>query len=95
VHCNDWQTGIVPALLSLERDPPSTVFTIHNMAYQGYSLVGQPAALNLPSQLWHPAGLEFHEMLSLLKAAWFMRITLPPLVRPMPWNSNAGIWLWP
>ncbi len=35
VHCNDWQSGLVPALLSLEYDKPSTVFTIHNMAYQG------------------------------------------------------------
>jgi starch synthase len=67
VHCNDWQTGLVPALLSLERDPPSTVFTIHNMAYQGLFPARTAAALNLPSQLWHPAGLEFHEMLSFIK----------------------------
>lgn len=31
VHCNDWQTGLVPALLSLESQRPATVFTIHNM----------------------------------------------------------------
>ena len=67
VHCNDWQTGLVPALLSLERDPPSTVFTIHNMAYQGLFPARTAAALNLPGQLWHPAGLEFHEMLSFIK----------------------------
>jgi len=67
VHCNDWQTGLVPALLSIERDPPSTVFTIHNMAYQGLFPARTAAALNLPGQLWHPAGLEFHEMLSFIK----------------------------
>ena len=67
VHCNDWQTGLVPALLSIERDPPSTVFTIHNMAYQGLFHARTAAALNLPGQLWHPAGLEFHEMLSFIK----------------------------
>jgi starch synthase len=35
VHCNDWQSGLVPALLSLEPHRPSSVFTIHNLAYQG------------------------------------------------------------
>ena len=67
VHCNDWQTGLVPALLSLEHDRPSTVFTIHNMAYQGLFPAKTAAALNLPGKLWHPAGLEFHEMLSFIK----------------------------
>jgi len=67
VHCNDWQTGLVPALLSLEHDRPSTLFTIHNMAYQGLFPGNMAAALNLPGKLWHPAGLEFHEMLSFIK----------------------------
>lgn len=41
IHCNDWPTGLVPAYLkTLYRDDPfyketRTVFTIHNMAYQG------------------------------------------------------------
>ena len=67
VHCNDWQSGLVPAFLSLEHDRPSSVFTIHNMAYQGLFPASTAALLNLPGQLWHPAGLEFHEMLSFIK----------------------------
>ncbi|MDD1624217.1 MAG: glycogen synthase GlgA [Methylococcaceae bacterium] len=67
VHCNDWQTGLVPALLSLEHGRPSTVFTIHNMAYQGLFPGSTAAVLNLPGKLWHPAGLEFHDMLSFIK----------------------------
>jgi starch synthase len=41
VHCNDWQTGLIPALLECEyRENPlyeniSSLITIHNMAYQG------------------------------------------------------------
>lgn len=41
IHCNDWPTGLVPAYLkTLYRNDPfykdtRTVFTIHNMAYQG------------------------------------------------------------
>jgi starch synthase len=67
VHCNDWQSGLVPALLSLENDRPSTVFTIHNMAYQGLFPATAAAKLNIPGQLWHPAGIEFHDMLSFIK----------------------------
>lgn len=67
VHCNDWQTGLVPALLTLEDNHPATVFTIHNMAYQGLFPATVLTALNLPGQLWHSEGLEFHDMLSFIK----------------------------
>jgi len=67
VHCNDWQTGLIPALLSIESNKPSTVFTIHNMAYQGMFPESSFSELNLPRQLWHPNGLEFHDMLSFIK----------------------------
>ncbi|TAK61087.1 glycogen synthase GlgA [Methylobacter sp.] len=67
VHCNDWQSGLVPALLSLEYNRPATVFTIHNMAYQGMFSRTTYLSLNLPGQLWNPYGIEFHDMLSFLK----------------------------
>ncbi len=41
IHCNDWQTGLIPAILECElRDHPefesiASLFTIHNIAYQG------------------------------------------------------------
>lgn len=40
-HANDWHTGLVPALLKGKRDDPffasgASVFTIHNLAYQGW-----------------------------------------------------------
>ena len=41
IHCNDWQTGLIPAYLKTLYSGDSffknvkTVFTIHNMAYQG------------------------------------------------------------
>ncbi len=67
VHCNDWQSGLVPALLSLEYSRPAIVFTIHNMAYQGIFPKSTYLSLNLPGQLWNPGGIEFHDMLSFLK----------------------------
>ena len=56
VHCHDWQTGLVPALLSLQQDRPATVFTIHNLAYQG--LFGRDVfdILDLPDGLWRFTG---------------------------------------
>ncbi len=67
VHCNDWQTGLVPALLSMETDRPATLFTIHNLAYQGLFPVEKIIGLNLPGQLWKPEALEFFNMLSFIK----------------------------
>ena len=67
VHCNDWQTGLVPALLSLEAERPTTVFTIHNLAYQGMFPAEVFFRLGLPPQLWHFEGLEFHNHLSFIK----------------------------
>ncbi|MGZ8153171.1 MAG: glycogen synthase, partial [Methylovulum sp.] len=77
VHCNDWQSGLVPALLSLESHRPATVFTIHNMAYQGLFPKATVATLKLPEQLWSLGGIEFNDLLSFLKGglAYCDRIT--------------------
>ncbi len=67
VHCHDWQAGLVPALLAGEPRRPMTVFTVHNLAYQG--LFGRDTfdALGLPPALWTHEGLEFHGQLSFIK----------------------------
>jgi starch synthase len=67
VHCHDWQTGLVPALLSSERKRPATVFTIHNLAYQGVFDRDAFEQLNLPDQLWHYERLEYHDQFSFIK----------------------------
>ena len=67
VHCNDWQTGLVPALLAQEWDRPATIFTIHNLSYQGMYDHSTFEQLMLPGQLWTPDGLEFHGNFSFIK----------------------------
>lgn len=67
VHCHDWQTGLVPALLSLHHPRPATVFTIHNLAYQGNITQNLYTDLQLPAALYHPNGLEFWGQASFIK----------------------------
>lgn len=67
VHCNDWQTALVPAYLSFHESPP-VIFTIHNLAYQGIFPAEQFSQLVLPPDWWHFEKLEFHGNLCLMKA---------------------------
>lgn len=68
VHCNDWQTGLIPAFLSLHNDRPQSVFTIHNLAYRGLFSEETFRALQLPDHWWHYQALEFWGEFSYLKA---------------------------
>ena len=67
VHCNDWQTGLAPALLHEHPRRPATLFTIHNLAYQGIFPADNMAALSLPAHWWSMHALEFHGNLSFIK----------------------------
>ncbi len=66
-HCNDWQTGLVPALLTLQPERPVTIFTIHNLAYQGVFDKQTFNDLHLPVELWHMHGVEFYDYFSFIK----------------------------
>ncbi len=66
IHCNDWQTGLVPALIkTVYKDNPylndiKTVFTIHNLAYQGNFPVSSFAKTGMPdSVLTEKGGLHY------------------------------------
>ncbi len=67
VHCHDWQTGLVPALLAPHDDRPTTIFTIHNLAYQGLFPAETFTTLALPRALWSLHALEFYGQLSFIK----------------------------
>lgn len=67
VHCNDWQTGLVPALLSKATTKPATVFTVHNLAYRGLFSQQTFFELGLANDFWHHEKLEFYGQLSFIK----------------------------
>lgn len=75
IHCNDWQTALIPAYLkTLYRidafyAKTSTVFTIHNLAYQG--IFGRDSVIKAGFS-WEDFTsdkLEFYGSLNYLKAA--------------------------
>ena len=73
IHANDWQTGLVPVYLrTLYRDHPllgrlPTLFTVHNLAYQGVFWHYDMPMTGLGWDLFTPAGIEFYGKLNLLK----------------------------
>jgi starch synthase len=67
VHCNDWQTGLVPPLLARHQPRPANLFTIHNLAYQGLHNWQEFKKLNLPADFWSTDAMEFHDQFSFIK----------------------------
>lgn len=75
IHCNDWQAGLIPVLLheqyswDMKMREIKTVFSIHNLRYQGlftWQRIGSLLGLN--SGYFTPDNLEFHGLLSFMKA---------------------------
>lgn len=74
IHCNDWQTGLIPALLRMQysHDPEyakiKTVYTIHNLRFQGLYCWNRIASvLHLDWRFFNQDGLEFYGLLSFMK----------------------------
>ena len=72
VHAHDWQTGFIPVLMR-EREPArwdqtATIFTIHNLAYQGEFGNEILEKLELPSYLFNPSQLETYGGVNFLKS---------------------------
>ena len=73
IHCNDWQTAMVPLYVKLESraslfSGTKTIFSIHNLGYQGIFAAEFFRQTGLPDYLFSPEGLEFYGNLNCLKA---------------------------
>ena len=73
VHSHDWQTALVPLLMRYEERRTGiafamkTVFTIHNIAFQGIFPMRSFALTNLPDELLGIDGFEYYGQINLMK----------------------------
>ncbi len=71
VHCHDWHAGLAPACLKHWPGPAAgvrTLYTVHNLAYQGLFGSEVFGELGLPAAAFQLDGLEFHGQVSFMKA---------------------------
>jgi starch synthase len=75
IHCHDWQAALTPIYLErLYRDDPAlagtrSVFTIHNLGYQGIFWHWDMKLMGLPWELFNIDFLEYFGKVNLLKGA--------------------------
>jgi starch synthase len=73
VHLHDWQTGLIPLFLQHAQvngdwaKPPKSIFTIHNLAYQGWFPASDWALTNLSPTWFHLNSAEAWGRLNFLK----------------------------
>jgi starch synthase len=72
VHINDWHTGFLPVLMKEGKrnrwNQTASVFTIHNLAYQGEFGLEALDTLGLPHSLFNYQGVEAWGRVNFLKA---------------------------
>ena len=74
IHAHDWQTALLPTLVrqaSVEgawNRPPKTVFTVHNLAFQGSFPPAAWALTNVPASWFHLDSAAHFEWFNFLKA---------------------------
>ncbi len=73
-HLHDWQAGLLPAYLrhAFAGDPTfmgmKSLFTIHNLGYQGIFAPSALGDVGLDATVYTPAALEFYKDISFLKS---------------------------
>ena len=73
IHCNDWQTGLIPVYLktlyvhTTPLQSTASLFTIHNLGYQGLFWHYDLHLTGLGWELFTPRSLEFFGKLNLMK----------------------------
>ena len=75
VHCHDWQCGLIPAYLKFLYGndaywaETASMFTIHNLAYQGQFRAELLPVTGLPDHFFSIEGMEFWGGINFMKAA--------------------------
>ena len=75
IHGHDWQTALLPVYLEqMYRDAPAlartgTLFTVHNLSFQGLFPAETAAVTNLPDELFAPDKMGFYGRINFMKGA--------------------------
>lgn len=77
VHCHDWQAGLTPYFLMKAGSALPSIFTIHNVAFQGVAPPDRIVSMGLDRADFTADGYEYWGQVSTMKAAlvWASRIT--------------------
>ncbi|MGQ9557072.1 MAG: glycogen synthase GlgA [Desulfurispora sp.] len=73
IHCNDWHTGPIPFLLQARYRqnafyrPIATLFSIHNLKYQGIFPREVLRLLEVGEEYFQPDGIEFYGQINFMK----------------------------
>lgn len=68
IHANDWPSALAPAYMALRNQPTPSLFTIHNLAFQGLFDPAICADIGLPGEVFNTEEMEFFGKLSFMKA---------------------------
>ncbi len=69
LHAHDWQAGLCCAYLkAMEASSVKSVFTVHNLAFQGLFPKSVMAITELPQSFYSREGLEYWDQVSFMKA---------------------------
>lgn len=71
VHAHDWHAGLTSAYLAHKGRPAKSVFTIHNLAYNGSFSYHHLFEIGLPESMFNVEGLELYGQISYLKAGLY------------------------
>lgn len=86
VHAHDWPAGLAPAYMHWRGQRTPTLFTIHNLAYQGVTSLGSCPELGIPHHALQQEGMEFYGS-DVVPQGRPIRATSPPSARPTPRKS--------
>lgn len=95
IHCHEWQAGLVPVYKHLfyEDIKAKTVFTVHDITFQGVFGKFSIQSLGLPWEMYNVEELEFYENISLLKGGAthsdFITLLSPTYAKEVQTDENS------
>ena len=107
VHCNDWQTGLVPPLMKIQsqqwrwirdaKTPPRSIMTVHNLAYQGLFDKSVYDMIGVQWEHFRSDELEYYDQVNFLKCGLSMAdkiTTVSPRYSAEIRTAEDGLWPW-